>query len=115
MVKVTRVRFEHHEENAIGIGESQPRISWSFEGDERDWEQVSYELEIARRNGETVETSVTSSESILVPWIGEPLVSGERAEVRVRVTDNSGQMTEWSEKAIVEAGGCLGRRIGSVH
>jgi hypothetical protein len=65
MVKIAHVRFEHHEENAIGIGESQPRISWSFEGDEKDWEQVSYELEIARKNGETVKTFVASPESIL--------------------------------------------------
>ena len=27
MVNVTRVRFENHEENAIGTGESEPRIS----------------------------------------------------------------------------------------
>jgi hypothetical protein len=26
MVKIVRVRFEHHEENTIGLGESAPRI-----------------------------------------------------------------------------------------
>jgi alpha-L-rhamnosidase len=52
-VNVTRVRFENHEENAIGISESEPRVSWSFEseGDERDWVQRSYELEIRRKSG----------------------------------------------------------------
>lgn len=104
MVKLTRVRFEHHEENAIGIGESTPRISWSFEGNEKDWSQVSYELEIRRSNGEIVNTSIESSNSLLVPWAGEPLVSAERAEVRVRVKDNSGHTTDWSERAIIEAG-----------
>src|ERR1700709_1231161 len=98
MVKVTRVRFEHHAEgDALGIGKSAPRISWSFEGDEeaKDWVQVSYELEIERGNGEVENASIVSSNSLLVPWIGRPLLSGERATVRVRVTDNSGRTTEW--------------------
>jgi alpha-L-rhamnosidase len=105
MVKVTRLRFEHHEEATIGIGESCPRISWSFEidGDERDWVQAAYELEVTRKSGvERVE--VDSSASILVPWVGAPLISGERADVRVRVTDALGFTTEWSERAVVETG-----------
>jgi hypothetical protein len=76
MVNVTRVRFENHE-NAIGISESELRISWSFEseGDERDWVQRSYELEISRKSG-VERGEVQRGESILVPWVGRPLVSG---------------------------------------
>jgi alpha-L-rhamnosidase len=81
MVNVTRVRFENHE-NAIGISESEPRVSWSFEseGDERDWVQRSYELEIRRKSGvergEVQRGEVQRGESMLVPWVGRPLVSG---------------------------------------
>ncbi|KAK9482554.1 glycoside hydrolase family 78 protein [Lipomyces starkeyi] len=104
MVKLTRVRFEHHETRALGIGECEPRISWSFEGDERDWVQSSYELEVRRQNGTTENHLVQSSNSQLVPWVGQPLVSGEEAKIRVRVTDTLGIMTEWSDITAVEAG-----------
>ena len=68
MVNVTRVRFENHEENAIGTSESEPRISWSFEsqGGERDWVQRAYEVEIRRKSGvERVE--IQRGESMFVP------------------------------------------------
>lgn len=83
MVNVTRVRFENHE-NTNGIGESEPRISWSFEsqGGERDWVQRAYEVVIRRKSGvERVE--VQRRESMLVQLVGRPLVSGERAKVHV--------------------------------
>ncbi|KAE9365400.1 glycoside hydrolase family 78 protein [Stipitochalara longipes BDJ] len=105
MVKVTRVRFEHHEENAIGIGENKPRISWSFEGseEERDWTQGAYELEVRREDG-VGNVVVEGKENILVPWEGKDLGSGERAEVRVRVKGVEQEWTDWSDKAIVEVG-----------
>src|SRR4051812_31819771 len=104
MVNLARVRFEHHETPAIGIGESEPRISWCFEGDDRDWLQRSYELEVRRSNGTVENHLVPSSNSVLVPWVGQPLLSGEHAEIRVRVTDKLGSTTEWSDRAVVEAG-----------
>jgi alpha-L-rhamnosidase len=78
-VNVTRVRFENHEENAIGISESEPRVSWSFEsvGGERDWVQRSYELEIRRKSG-VKRVEVQRGESMLVPWGG--------ATVSLRIT-----------------------------
>jgi alpha-L-rhamnosidase len=71
VVNVTRVRFENPEENAIRIGETEPRISWSFEskGDERDWVQRAYELEI-RRKSRIERVEVQRGESMLVPWVG---------------------------------------------
>jgi hypothetical protein len=51
-------------------------------GDERDWVQRAYEVEIRRKSGvERVE--VQRGESMLVPWVGRPLVSEERAKVHV--------------------------------
>ena len=45
-----------------------------------------------------------SDESVLVDWPFEPLVSRQRAAVRVRVWDQDGEMTAWSEPTQVEAG-----------
>src|SRR4051812_5172196 len=104
MVTITRIRFEHHDAPAVGIGHSTPRISWSFEGDSENWMQASYELQIRRRNGQVENHTINSQSSILVPWFGEPLSSSERAEVRVRATPEVGAVTDWSSPAIVEAG-----------
>src|ERR1700745_2670823 len=99
MVNVVSVRFEHHHSPALGIEECEPRISWSFEGDDRDWEQASYELEVTRKNQPPETHSVPSPDSQLVSWPSKPLQSHERADVRVRVANKSGTMSGWSEAA----------------
>ncbi len=97
-----RPTFEHHRE-AFGIGERRPRISWKTAAHSQ-WRQVAYELEATR--GERTETTgrVESSESVLVPWPAEPLVSRENATVRVRVWGADDAPSVWSPPASVEAG-----------
>lgn len=107
MTEIGSVTFEHHRE-PLGIGESTPRLSWSFTGDAKDWNQSSYEIEISRQaidSGKPQTFNVKSSESSLVPWPSEPLNARESAEVRVRVTGGPrNKLTPWSEAAVVEAG-----------
>ncbi len=104
MIRPFKVSFEHHRD-ALGIGESQPRISWKFEGTTPNWAQVAYELEIARSASPAPERYVvTSSQSVLVPWPGRPLQSREAASVRVRASSTDGEQTGWSDGADVEAG-----------
>ncbi|MFI8778139.1 family 78 glycoside hydrolase catalytic domain [Brachybacterium paraconglomeratum] len=98
-VTVSPVRFEHHSD-AIGIGESAPRLSWVVESAPPGWRPVGYEME--RRDAGTA--AVDGARSVLVEWPFEPLVSRERAEVRVRVTGADGTASPWSEWAAVEAG-----------
>lgn len=92
---------EHHRE-PLGIGESQPRLSWKITAPE-GWRQVRYELEIRRTGGVRV-FSVDSSEQLLVAWPDEPLASRERAMVRVRVEGQGGAASGWSEPTPIEAG-----------
>lgn len=83
MVRIVSVTVEHHRE-PIGIGESKPRISWTFEGNE-SWNQDSYEIEVKRR-GQIIGNiySQDTSNSIFVPWPAEPLDSREIVSIRVR-------------------------------
>ncbi|KAH7118664.1 bacterial alpha-L-rhamnosidase domain protein [Dactylonectria estremocensis] len=104
MPQVSRVRFEHHAEDAIGIGEAAPRISWSFVGHDRDWFQEFYEIRITKADDTIEHFRNKSVESALVAWPSRPLRSREIAFVAVRVSGNNGQMTEWSDTAVVEAG-----------
>jgi alpha-L-rhamnosidase len=104
MARPYKLSFEHHR-HAFAIGESTPRISWKIEGHPQNWEQSSYQLEISRQSGKGPETfRVQSSQQVLVQWPAEPLRSGESASVRVRVVDNNGKQTPWSERVNVEAG-----------
>lgn len=116
-IRIQRVQFEHHRE-PLGIGESKPRLSWRLKGDAKNWFQTAYEVEIASLEKPQLPVKtykVASSESILVPWPGEPLQSCESAAVRIRVfgrshdflsPSNQGEVTgtDWSEPAIVETG-----------
>jgi alpha-L-rhamnosidase len=104
-VSLSHISFEHHRE-ALGIAESQPRISWRFEGNVVNWEQRSYDLEIERNDDGVPDLySVNSTDSIYVPWPGEALKSAESAHVRVRAHGLDGQpSTDWSQWASVETG-----------
>ncbi|WP_228479344.1 family 78 glycoside hydrolase catalytic domain [Microbacterium atlanticum] len=98
-VTVTPVRFENHRD-AIGIGESAPRLSWIVSAAPAGWRQARFEVQDA--DGEAI--AVDSAESVLVPWPFAPLASREHRSVRVRVTGEDGSVSEWGEWATVEAG-----------
>ena len=78
-VQVSVARIEHHRE-AIGIGESTPRLSWQVDAAPPSWRQAAYEVEV-----DGAGYRVESPQSVLVPWPAAPLRSRERRTVRVRV------------------------------
>ena len=98
-ITVTPPRFEHHRE-ALGVGETAPRLSWIVETAPQGWRQAGYEVE--RRGVPAV--AVESAQSVLVPWPFPPLGARERCDVRVRVTGEDGTASEWSGWSPVEAG-----------
>lgn len=103
---VTALTFEHHR-HALGIGEPAPRLSWRTLTDEPDWTQRAYRVRIAGADGAILaDTGRTpGAESVLVPWPGPPLVSRDRATVRVRVWGGADDTpSPWSEPADVETG-----------
>jgi alpha-L-rhamnosidase len=106
MVEIQALTVEHNRES-LGIGEAEPRLSWSFVGDEKNWSQSSYEIEVSRPHldsGKPRVFQVKSSDSALVPWPSKPLVSRESAKVRVRATGNDSKSTAWSEETVIETG-----------
>ncbi|PSN59385.1 alpha-L-rhamnosidase A [Corynespora cassiicola Philippines] len=104
-VSISQLSFEHHYP-AFGIAETQPRISWKFDGAAVDWEQSGYDVEITRGpDGVPNIFNVNSSDSVLVPWPDSPLATAESASVRARAYGKDGQpATEWSETFSVETG-----------
>jgi alpha-L-rhamnosidase len=91
-----QLRVEHVDD-PLGIGERTPRLSWKLpDGAIR---QVGYEVSL---DGGTP-TAVRGDAHVLVPWPGEPLSSGVRREVRVRVETDTG-WSDWTDPLAVEAG-----------
>ena len=91
-----RLRAEHLDQ-AFGIGERRPRLSWLLPSGSAV--QVAYRL--AADSGDT--GWIMSSGSVLVPWPFPPLSSAERATVRVAVRTDLGE-SPWSEALHVETG-----------
>ncbi|KAF2169510.1 glycoside hydrolase family 78 protein [Zasmidium cellare ATCC 36951] len=105
MIRPTDLHAEHHAPDSIGIGESQPRLSWRFDQGEPDWKQVACTLEIRWSNGQTSSTSTESPQSRLVRWPFRALRSCERCSVRVRVVGAEKQgPSPWSNWVIIETG-----------
>ncbi len=104
-MQVTGVRFEHHRE-PFGVGESIPRLSWITNADEPSWLQTAYEIELRSKSGDTRSTGqIESTESLLVAWPFDPLVSRERADVRVRVWGGTqAEPSLWSAWSVIELG-----------
>ena len=102
----TNLRCEYLE-NPIGIGETQPRLSWALASDERDQHQSAYQLQVSSHpqllEGDLWDSGrVASSESLQVVYAGQPLRSRQRCHWRVRVWDGAGNISDWSAVAYWE-------------
>ncbi|MCK2220251.1 glycoside hydrolase family 78 protein [Actinomadura sp. ATCC 31491] len=97
---VSAPTFEHHRD-PIGIGEPEPRLSWTVTTDVPGWIQQAYEIELG--DG-TATGRVESADSVLVAWPFAPLGSRERRTVRVRVHGRDGSAGDWSPWSEVETG-----------
>lgn len=88
-IAISKLSVEHYE-SGFGIGHASPRLSWRFDGDVKDWTQVSYDVKVDNKT-----YHVESEESVLVPWPSLPLKSRQACKVSVRAngTDLS---TAWS-------------------
>jgi len=96
MAKPTRLRVEHVEE-PLGITVPAPRLSWRLPKDVRA--QVAYRI----RAGEWDSGRVESDRSVLVPYSGPPLRSGQRVDWTVKVWTDAGE-SDWADAAWWEMG-----------
>jgi len=109
MVQVKQVRCEY-QRNPIGIGERQPRLSWKLEAaaNDRGVSQSAYEIGIATDDSFDRKVwesgKVSSEQSIHVELSGFVAESRMRYYYRVRVWDQNGLESDWSETAFWETG-----------
>ncbi len=111
VVRVLSLRTEY-KENPLGIDVANPRLSWKLTSDRRGTMQTAYEIRVARserdlRSGARLVWSssrVASDESVNRAYDGPPLVSRQRYYWQVRVWDDAGQSSAWSDPAWWETG-----------
>lgn len=92
----------------IGLDTRQPRLSWVLSAPDRGVVQTAYELRVDTRPGGHGQFWTTgrlpSDSSIQVVYKGPALTSGQRYYWQVRVWDNKGRTSGWSQKAFWQMG-----------
>jgi len=99
-----------HKKNPIGIDNQKPRFSWKISGTGTGIMQTAYSIRVA--TDEKFSSSKTvwmleknnSPESVLQLYAGSKLNSAQRYYWQVRVWDNKGRTSKWSETAYFETG-----------
>jgi alpha-L-rhamnosidase len=99
-------------ENPVGIDVLKPRLSWQIISDGQNIVQTAYEIRVAATPNELSKKSgwlwssckVNSGKSVNVEYGGPALKSMQRVYWQVRVWDNNGNTTAWSEPAFWEMG-----------
>ncbi len=98
--------------NPVGIDVQQPRLSWKIISDKENLMQSAYEIRsadspsgLSKKSRQIWSTGkVNSDQSVNVVYEGPELESMQRIYWQVRVWDNEGKVTKWSEPAYFETG-----------
>jgi len=90
--------------NPIGLGTKQPRFSWQVVSEKRNTMQTAYEIKVSDGKA-TVWNSgkVSSDQSTDIVYAGTPLVSDKVYSWQVRVSDNHGNNSAWSNASFQTA------------
>ncbi|OQO98463.1 alpha-L-rhamnosidase, partial [Geobacillus sp. 44B] len=102
-LKVKDLRCEY-KTNPLGIDVRKPRISWRIESDRRGTMQRAYRLQVSivENDFENLvwDTGyIESDQSIHIEYDGPELTSRTRYYYRVKIWDNFGRESDWSETA----------------
>jgi alpha-L-rhamnosidase len=99
-----------HKKDPVGIDIKQPRLSWKIIGTGNSLLQISYSIRVSTdkkfSSGKIIWQSgkTESVESILQTYNGPELKTGQRYFWQVKIWDNKGRESKWSEVAFWEMG-----------
>ena len=111
IIKLTNLTCEYMG-NPLGIDFLSPRLSWQITGDASNVKQIAYQIIASEKeediiNGNAVlwdSGKIESDQSHLINYSGPELKSGQRIYWAVKIWDNSGGATDFSEPAFFEMG-----------
>jgi len=99
-----------HKKDPVGIDVPQPRLSWKIRGEGNNILQSAYSVRVALNprfssSGILWESGkITSDGSVLQAYQGPALKSATKYYWQVRIWDNKGRVSKWSETATWETG-----------
>lgn len=91
-----------NQKNPLGVDVS-PRFSWQLVSEKRNVTQTAYEIRVSDTQASLSKGNmwssgkVNSDQSLYVPYGGKPLQSGKKYFWQVRVWDNTGKASAWTE------------------
>ena len=110
-LKVGQLKCEN-KINPIGIDVPEPRLSWILESNQRDANQTAYQIVVASslknleaNTGDIWDTKkIVSNQTIQIEYKGKKLSSEMIYFWKVRVWDEDGNLSDWSEPSHWEMG-----------
>jgi alpha-L-rhamnosidase len=98
--------------NPLGIDINRPRLSWMMSSGGRGARQTAYQILVASSPTNLSQNigdlwnsgTIISSQSVLVPYGGQALTSGEICYWQVRFWDENGNVSAWSPVAVWSMG-----------
>ena len=98
--------------NPLGIDNPAPKLSWIIQSDQNNTMQASYEIRAAQDPADLAKAKkqvwnsgkVASSQSVHIKYDGQALKSYQRVYWQVRVVDNHGEKSKWTDPAFFETG-----------
>ncbi len=108
-VKVQNLRTENLT-NPVGLDDTKPHLSWQITSDKRNVMQTAYEILVSESQSSLAKGEVwnsgkvSSDQSTHIIYSGESLKPKQRYFWQVRVWDNSGKTSAWSEPVYWETG-----------
>ncbi len=111
MTVVTNLLCEYRAD-PLGIDVITPRLSWQLRSDQRGARQIAYQLRAAGAPADLAagrellwdSGQIASDQSVLIPYGGPALRSGQRVYWQVRAWDETGAASAWSAPAFWEMG-----------
>jgi alpha-L-rhamnosidase len=105
-VSVRNLRLENRI-NPIGMDVPTPRFSWQLVSGKRNVMQTAYEIRVTDKSGKSIvwnSGKQPGDQSIYIPYAGRPLQSAMTYYWQVRIWDNHGNISDWSDRAFWQMG-----------